>query len=907
MKQFVLLFMLGSFAFISNAQTQVNSQASSQSKSASSPKSKSESTLNGKFPKAGEWPSFRREGTLEAHSPLRGKITKPGIAWKQFVGALESRIVVEPGTGKTTLDLPAEAVNPGTDTIALSDFVPIPKTPEEDNSSLTSTYADILPQYPGKEKLEFESAFDKKMTNGQWAPSAGVCFGMKNGEWVKVWETVMPDLFNPLPLVGDFDGDGSKEIAILPFYQLKLLDAQTGKLKDSCRFNANRSYGFHGIYDFNGDGKIEFLVQADFSKHVDVLGFRDGKLTLLWTQDIEQDIAHPQKILRVAPNPTADIDGDGHPEVITTMFNDSGDGRWHLKFFDGMTGKMKADFPDEYLAAPIDLNNDGVMEILSTCTDGVGTLAKIRVRSLKGQSRILWEKENVTWQTWNPQLPKNVKSMATMGDQTVLSQVRNKRVSVVLRESGSPVQSTLSVAQWDGSAFKTITTVSGEYLEALGFDATGRVLVKSRHQFGRPSPLNVSNGKVIRHTTKQLGIETGPAMVAWSDAAASPTILVQGAVEEQITFQPPKTDGSKIKVNHISGRGQGTWYPRTYGPVIADLAGDGRRQIILGGAAPSGCARLTVKDLDGKIVWEHDFTKIAGSPPPANTGGVVLWQAGHFTDPVRQDILVTTQRSKMHSEETFLLSGVDGHEIWHREKQISKRAVGGNSFAVADYDGDGLDDLASLWPSILYFMKGSTGEDLLAMDAKWKQVYDKQVYFGHAVAGNFLNDGKPSIFFSGRLMTGVIKLDGTLVWFDALDTSPAYLPSFGDFDGNKRMEVIGVGYEDGVRCYDMATGKVNWRLPNPTEGFGGFGSRSNDPVRGTASADLDGDGRDEALYSIDNILFCVGSSADGTKGEIRWKVELPQVIGPPTVVSLDKEGTMSILVVGGDGYVYCIK
>ena len=108
------------------------------------------------------------------------------------------------------------------------------------------------------------------MTNGQWAPSAGVCFGMKNGEWVKVWETVMPDLFNPLPLVGDFDGDGSKEIAILPFYQLKLLDAQTGKVKDSCRFNDNRSYGFHGIYDFNGDGKIEFLVEADFSKHVEM-------------------------------------------------------------------------------------------------------------------------------------------------------------------------------------------------------------------------------------------------------------------------------------------------------------------------------------------------------------------------------------------------------------------------------------------------------------------------------------------------------------------------------------------------------------------------------------------------------------------------------------------------------------
>jgi hypothetical protein len=900
MKQIVLLFILGSFAFIGSAQGQITPSASTSDKF----------VTGNTFPKPGEWPSFRRSGTLEAHSPLRGNISRlPVIAWKQFVGALESRIVVEPSSGNVKLSLPDdETKSPASDSIALADFIPRPRNPEEDNSSLTSTYADVLPEYHGKEKLEFESAFDKAMKNGQWAESAGICYAMKNGEWVEVWKTVMPDLFNPLPLVGDFDGDGSKEIAILPFYQLKLLDAQTGKVKDSCRFNENRSYGFHGIYDFNGDGKIEFLVQADFSKHVDVLGFRDGELSLLWQQDIEQDIAHPQKILRVAPNPTADVDGDGHPEVITTLFNDAGDERWHLTFRDGMTGKIKADFPNEYLAAPLDLDNDGVMEILTTCTDGVGTLSKIRVRSLKGQSRILWEKNNATWQTWNPPLPVNVKSMATLGDQTVLSQNRNKAVYVILNE-GSREHSILSLSQWDGMGFKPITTISGESLEVLGFDATGRILVRSRHQIGRQSSLSISNGKVIRQTTKRLGMETGPAIVAWPETAKSPTIVVQGAVHEQIAFQPPNEDGAKVKLTHINGRGQGTWYPRTLGPVVADLAGDGRRQIIVAGAAPSGCARLSVKDLDGKIIWQHDFPKIAGTPPPANTGGVVLWQTGHFTDTRRQDVLVTTQRSKMHSEETFLLSGVDGHEIWHREKQISKRAVGGNSFAVADYDGDGLDDLASLWPSILYLMKGNTGQDILAMDATWKQVYAKQVYFGHAVAGNFLNEGKPALFFSGRLMTGVIKLDGTLVWFDALDKSPAYLPSFGDFDGDKRTDVIGIGYEDGVRCYDMASGKVKWTIPNPTDGFGEFGSRSNHPVRGTASADLDGDGRDEALVCIDKTLFCLGSSTDGSKGEIRWKVELPVLIGPPTIVTLDKanDGQVSILVVGNDGYVYCLR
>ena len=79
------------------------------------------------------------------------------------------------------------------------------------------------------------------------------------------------------------------------------------------------------MYDFDGDGKSKFLIEADVSKHVDVLGFRNGKLTLFWQRDIEQDIADPQRIMNVAPDPVMDIDGDGIPEVIITIYNDTGD------------------------------------------------------------------------------------------------------------------------------------------------------------------------------------------------------------------------------------------------------------------------------------------------------------------------------------------------------------------------------------------------------------------------------------------------------------------------------------------------------------------------------------------------------------------------------------------------------
>ena len=895
MKQIAFLFIIGAIAFIDACKAQTLS---------SGEKLKTQT----KFPKAGEWPAFRRTGTLEAHSPLKSNITNPAIEWKQFVGALESRVVVESADGNTKLLLPSDATEiSGADSIALTDFIPLPKNEEDNNISRTTTFADVFPEYPGKEKLEFESTFDKPFINGQYARTFGRCYAKQNDQWITVWQTnPIKDLFVPLPLVGDFDGDGTQEIAILPFYQLKLIDARTGQTKDSCRFNDNRSYGFHGVYDFEGDGKWEFLVQADFSKHVDVLGYRDGKLTLLWQQNIEQDVAHPQKIMRVATDPVMDIDGDGHPEVILSLFNDSSDGRWHLSFLDALTGHIKVDFPDEQFSARMDLDGDGESELLTTCTRGVSPLKKIRARTMKGSKpSIIWEKENADWQTWNLPLPRHVKSMAALGKETVLARSDSKYMYVLIRETGLPRETKLSLVRWEGATFKTVMTITGENLDGLGFDSIGRLLVRSRHRFGQRSDFVIAGGHSIKQTTRRIGSSPGSAVVAWPDKAKLPTIVVQGSTQDQVTFQPPRKDGQNVQLNYISGRGQGVAWPNTLGPVIVDLAGDGRRQIIVADAAPSGAARISVKDLNGRVVWQHEFALIVGTPLPQNTGGVVLWQAGHFTHPIRQDVLVTTQRSRGGSEESSLLSGEDGHVLWHRYKQISKRGVGGNSFAIADYDGDGLDDIGSLWPSIFYLMKGSTGEDILAMDTKWKQVYDKQVYFGQAVAGNFMNEGTPAIFFSGRLMTGVIRLDGTLVWFDAVDKSPGYLPSFGDFNGDGRSDVLAAGFEDGMRCYDMASGKVSWRMHNPTDGLENFGQPS--PVKGSASADLDSDGRDEALIVIDKTLLCIGIKGGDTTGKIFWRVEFPSHIGPPTVVTLKKDGPISILVAGDDGFVYCVE
>ncbi len=887
------------------------------------------------FPKPGEWPCDRRNPSLDARSPLRGRITQPRVVWKQFVGTLESLIVVAPDGRNSQLALPIDEM-PGLPTderLALAPFLPAPETDESGHRSPTVVFADVLPDEPGLEKIEFESAFSKPTVKGQWQKCVGRCFVRRDGQWVQVWQTEPLDhLFQPLPLVGDFDGDGAVEVAILPFYELLLLDGRTGRVKDRCRFTDTRSYGFFGVYDFDGDGKSEFLVQADFSKHLDVLGFRDGKLRVFWQRNIEPDISNPQKILRVGPAPVADVDGDGRAEVFACVFNDASDQRWHITVHDALTGRVTSDFVDEYLAAPLDVDGDGVSELLTVSAQGAGVpeFGTIRVYSLKhGDSRLLWQQRNSAWQMWEPPLPANVQSTATFGGRTILGRKRGAQPLLAIRQTveahgpgrnHGPVPVRLNLVRWTPRGFEPLTSIKGENLDALGLDDSGRFLVRSRHPPRQQSALVIKHGRGQILSTARVGGSAGPVTMAWPDRAAGPTIVVQGVGKELVAFPPPSRDQVEASsVRHLSiasgqapqddsvalsgatkrivGRGQSTTWPETRGPVIADLLGDGRRQIVLATSAPSGCARLAAQTLNGRELWHHDFPDIPGEPPIWNTGGILLWQAGQFTERGRRDVLVTIRRSMMHSEETLLLSGRDGRELWRRARQISQRGVGGAPFAVADFDEDDLDDATSLNPSILYALKGTSGRDILAQDASWPEVPARPVYWGVPFAGDFLGSGRTAIFFGGRSMTGVVRVDGSLVWWDALDNAAQGPHAFGDFNGDGRLEAIALGYADGARCYDTATGKVLWRLPLDSPGG----------ASGSASVDLDSDGRDEALFVFGNSLVCVGTALDGKHGEVRWRLELPGRVGPPSIMALDGDGSLTISVAGADGFVYGIQ
>jgi hypothetical protein len=99
-----------------------------------------------------------------------------------------------------------------------------------------------------------------------------------------------------------------------------------------------------------------------------------------------------------------------------------------------------------------------------------------------------------------------------------------------------------------------------------------------------------------------------------------------------------------------------------------------------------------------------------------------------------------------------------------------------------------------------------------------------------------------------------------------------------------------------LQCLDAANGSNRWTLPLPAE----------TPTQ-PAAADIDGDGRDECIFTVGPILYAVGAAPDGRSGAIEWTLPLSNYASSVAIADPTGAGTAQIVLCCQDGFIYGIS
>ena len=874
----------------------------------------------------GDWTQWRHDAQRTGRASVAGKITRPEVAWRHFVGCREDWVVLKAEAGDGSLVLPAEeSGGMESDFEALERQYALGRYIDVDGSgksvkvteSPRSRFHRLLPGVKGVQQVTFQSAFQVgKQDNYGWLESFED--GLDHPR--RVWETERDHTyFMPLIVFSDVDGDGREEIVMTAHYRIFVFDPDTGKKRQELRYHDVRNYGDLHAVDLDGDGRDEFVQIVTFQAHMEVIDNDGGQLKVAWFKEINEGIISRLTKVTMPPyRPFGDIDGDGKPEVVCTFFDLEGDGKWHVFGFEAMTGERKLDLPDTALTSLEDVDGDGVSELF--CVDAPHPhwpeTSGARLMSCKGgQARTVWERPDAGWLVWRPPVdpPKSAYGSARGAWRVLFEDVDGdgQKEFFTFEEGDAP-----TVRAWrmrDGQAVETLrfSGVEPEVLNVCDADGDGRpeVLFRLRRPDDRAVTVMTDRCRATVVASRRTGGHGAPPLVIGS--SGSPVIVTQQGEDEVVALGVSPGERQPHVLWRRPGCGMETVEGNQgLGLASIDAEGEGVRRVLLAATGPGRCARMEAVGLDGQVAWHHDFPAFRHRPLTWNCNGMVNWNAGRFLGRRGEDVVVSLRRNTMHSDECHALRGDTGEEVWRQDGSVTvgneTRGFGGKLFAVVDR-GKG-DDLVSGYPDIYYVADGRTGEvvaeRILArgtfpiVPKGEKREADWWVAYQVPVVTDLNGDASAeALLAGGGYLTSALRLEGEPIWHGDYATSGRPMQGIGDVDGDGRLEVGSCEPDRGFVCFDGATGEVRWTWADLQV--------QPSAITSIVTCDVDGDGLEEFLLPSEKELIAF-NGRDG-KANVVWRMPLPATCRQVVVSDADGDGRAEILMPCADGYLYCVR
>ncbi|MFH1741853.1 MAG: VCBS repeat-containing protein, partial [bacterium] len=456
----------------------------------------------------------------------------------------------------------------------------------------------------------------------------------------------------PTLLHTDLEGDGIDELAVQTHSRMWLLDSQTGDVKQFIGWDVspgnNRSYGLVKFVDLNDDGLKDFLCIADFSHHHEVLLNNNGKMEIAWVHGWPDETVN-RKIVSTWPEPPhADVDGDAHLEIITSMYNSEENNIWLVRVYDALAGDLIYRVPGAVAFAVHDVDRDGNSEIaVNLSTDPTKTVwdgAQL-LRVVNRQIQTVWEDADATF----------------------------------LRPSGNEKEHFLRF------------TRGGEIFALIYEESTGLTEV--------PSPAITTPGPDFSLVPAIRGTQYPTLLAADLTGDGRNEVLIYN--EPVLKVVAINDDGTSSVLSEYQSSGL---------PAFADLDGDGYLEIVTGEVSMTATPILVARTpaLGNRLLWRSVFPEPDRSGLPWTMTKFYV-RSGRFTGKETPDLYVWAGIPLVRST---LVDGLTGEIVWEKGETTLGRYWGPTHqpAAVDDYDGDGNEDLVCTIPDYYCIIDGPTGK-----------------------------------------------------------------------------------------------------------------------------------------------------------------------------------------------------
>ncbi len=927
----------------------------------------------------GQWHMYRRDHHLSGRCLLPGDVTRPEILWQFPLGGSENECISLPGAGGRSdllfayggcvirtagitgavfwksppcginavgavedLDgdgLPEIVCSSGYEVIVLAaesgevlmrHYVGFPLSSGTQASTILCHRFDrasrgmhlVAPLMSSREVLVFDFRGNRKGTLAH-----------------TLW---MDDAFHPTVAAADMDGDGVDELVVSKLCGLYVFDVLTGAMKNFVRWVSNgerhRNYGLLQLVDINGDGAREVVIVAErVARHMSVIGNDgSGNLSLLWDRFIEFIYPEDTTELRHTVNSVGDVDGDGVPELVVSVYNGRKDGRWWLEVIDPRTGALKCEIPDRYLWGVQDVNADGIPELLLGVERKRNPVpfSTVEIVSLKGcRSLLLWSLPDAHFagRCVRPGGWKSNFRPVQFGHDETWTDISQAGCTVFLFTAGKDGARSfgeLAVSRGTFSLRSLPLGSGGEYLMSALADVDGdgeREAVISRNN-GEVLLVRAGRGTVGSWTAGiRIQLEgfsaarPGPTPVVYCPGEGQgPLVTVPDTTNVMHQLRVDPSGRNVVELWKMGGRGWVGYDNCFHSAYVRDVDGDGELEIMAVNTGRDDCSELCAISAGGRVKqsWVFPDAPAPASPRIGLYEWVVVEGAGG------KSITASWYASySMNSEQTIAVT-LGGRELW-RKAQYGEgewgRGVGPwSSYSVLGTDDGrtevlflakdhicGVDAQTGAWKREPWILWHATNSVMNQPD--WDFTKDRQADFGtdkdpftaygSPALIDAAGDGKTEILVSACFGGfGLLRPDFSVVWWKRAPFTDMMLrhAAVADVGGDGRL-CVGVCHADGAFCcLEASSGNELWSVE--------LRSTTSD----IASCDIDGDGREEFIAAAtDGRLLAIGSDGAGG-GLIKWSLDLGFALGNPVVADVDGDGRAEILVVCGDGMLVCV-